>query len=165
MRTTEFSSSSSPSDRRVGALLRHLTAGACQINPSTYRLSSIFASLTSGVSSGSVFAHLVQAPEDPILGVPSSSSSMYPYVFGEAVLDELLVLELIKPHEDGVVSSIWLAASLSYKFPENEETVTTRENIKKRFTGQIMVTRIHVAINETSTRINDIDGQPIMTIA
>ncbi|CAF2135697.1 unnamed protein product [Brassica rapa] len=99
MRTTEFSSSSSPSDRRVGALLRHLTAGACQINPSTYRLSSIFASLTSGVSSGSVFAHLVQAPEDPILGVPSSSSSMYPcvVVFKHIRLSNELILA--RPHD------------------------------------------------------------------
>ncbi|CAN6992379.1 unnamed protein product [Brassica oleracea var. botrytis] len=77
MKTTEFSSSSSPSDRRVGALLRHLTAGTD--SPSTDRLSSVIASPTSEVSSGSVFAHLVQAPEDPILGVhSSSSSSMYP---------------------------------------------------------------------------------------
>lgn len=79
MKTTEFSSSSSPSDRRVGALLRHLTAGTD--SPSTDRLSSVIASPTSEVSSGSVFAHLVQAPEDPILGVhSSSSSSMYPCV-------------------------------------------------------------------------------------
>ncbi|CAN6839046.1 unnamed protein product [Brassica oleracea] len=67
MKTTEFSSSSSPSDRRVGALLRHLTAGTD--SPSTDRLSSVIASPTSEVSSGSVFAHLVQAPEDPILGM------------------------------------------------------------------------------------------------
>ncbi|ESQ41111.1 hypothetical protein EUTSA_v10013515mg [Eutrema salsugineum] len=67
MKTTEFSSSSSPSDRRIGALLRHLTAGTDF--PITDRLSSVFASPTSGVTGGSVFAHLVQAPEDPILGV------------------------------------------------------------------------------------------------
>ena len=36
---------------------------------------------------------------------------------------------------------------------------------KYGFTGQIMVTRIHVAITDTSTQINDLDGQPIMTIA
>ncbi|KAL0680863.1 hypothetical protein Bca4012_047710 [Brassica carinata] len=54
-------------DRRVGALLRHLTAGTD--SPSTDRLSSVIASPTSEVSSGSVFAHLVQAPEDPILGM------------------------------------------------------------------------------------------------
>lgn len=74
MKTTEFSSSSSsPSDRRIGALLRHLTAGG----PDADNLSSVYASPTSGVTGGSVFAHLVQAPEDPILGVPSSSSIMF----------------------------------------------------------------------------------------
>lgn len=65
MKTTDFSSSSS-SDRRIGALLRHLTAGS-----DSDHLSSVYASPTSGVTGGSVFAHLVQAPEDPILGVPS----------------------------------------------------------------------------------------------
>lgn len=68
MKTTQFSSSSSsPSDRRIGALLRHLTSGnESQIAD---RLSSVYASPTSGATGGSVFAHLVQAPEDPILGV------------------------------------------------------------------------------------------------
>ncbi|KAJ4908529.1 hypothetical protein Rs2_12187 [Raphanus sativus] len=67
MNTNDFSSSSSsssPSDRRIGALLRHLTAGT-----DADRVSSVFASPTSGVAGGSVFAHLVQAPEDAILGV------------------------------------------------------------------------------------------------
>lgn len=87
--------------------------------------------------------------------------SRSPDVFREAVLDELLVLELIKPHEDGVVASIWsglevehhiafdsrkrteqieyrVSPSLSrtclssLRVLDNEETVTTRENIKKR---------------------------------
>ncbi|CAN6805774.1 hypothetical protein HID58_050489 [Brassica napus] len=64
MKTNDFSSSSSPSDRRIGALLRHLTAGT-----DADRVSSVFASPTSGGAGGSVFAHLVQAPEDAILGV------------------------------------------------------------------------------------------------
>ncbi|CAH8391432.1 unnamed protein product [Eruca vesicaria subsp. sativa] len=66
MKTNQFSSSSSssPSDRRIGALLRHLTA-----ETDADRVSSVFASPTSGGTGGSVFAHLVQAPEDPILGV------------------------------------------------------------------------------------------------
>ena len=66
MKTTHFSSSSS-SDRRIGALLRHLNSGSDSDN-----LSSLYASPTSGGTGGSVFSHLVQAPEDPILGVPSS---------------------------------------------------------------------------------------------
>lgn len=45
-------------------LLRHLTAGT-----DSDRVSSVFASPTSGGAGGSVFAHLVQAPEDAILGV------------------------------------------------------------------------------------------------
>ena len=81
MKTNDFSSSSSssPSDRRIGALLRHLTAGT-----DADRVSSVFASPTSGGAGGSVFAHLVQAPEDAILGVPSPSPSpplMYLYVY------------------------------------------------------------------------------------
>jgi|APAra0007618257_1042622.scaffolds.fasta_scaffold04380_1 hypothetical protein len=71
MKTTHFSSSSS-SDRRIGALLRHLNSGSDSDN-----LSSLYASPTSGGTGGSVFSHLVQAPEDPILGVPSSSSIMF----------------------------------------------------------------------------------------
>ncbi|CAN7037607.1 unnamed protein product, partial [Brassica rapa subsp. trilocularis] len=98
----KFSSSSSPSDRRVGALLRHLTAGADY--RSTDRPSSIFASLTSGVSSGSVFAHLVQAPEDPILGVHSSSSSMYPCVVVVKHIRLSNELILARPHDGGIFS-------------------------------------------------------------
>ena len=64
MKTNDFSSSTSPSDRRIGALFRHLTAGT-----DADRVSSVFASPTSGGAGGSVFAHLVQAPEDAILGV------------------------------------------------------------------------------------------------
>ncbi|CAD5331426.1 unnamed protein product [Arabidopsis thaliana] len=61
-------------DRRqsIGALLRHLNSGSDSDN-----LSSLYASPTSGGTGGSVFSHLVQAPEDPILGVPSSSSIMF----------------------------------------------------------------------------------------
>ncbi|KAL0728284.1 hypothetical protein Bca4012_024377 [Brassica carinata] len=74
----------------MGALLRHLTSATdfsstdrlsavlflCFMNIdslySIYHTESpyhVFASPTSGVTGGSVFAHLVQAPEDPILGV------------------------------------------------------------------------------------------------
>lgn len=85
MKTTDFSSSSS-SDRRIGALLRHLTAGS-----DSDHLSSVYASPTSGVTGGSVFAHLVQAPEDPILGVPSFSSSLIMYVYNSQTYSTKLV--------------------------------------------------------------------------
>ncbi|XP_010532471.1 PREDICTED: aspartate aminotransferase 3, chloroplastic [Tarenaya hassleriana] len=62
----EFSSSSS-SDRRIGTLLRHLVGGSESLAMDPR--SSVAASPTSGIAGGSVFAHLVQAPEDPILGV------------------------------------------------------------------------------------------------
>jgi aspartate aminotransferase len=63
MRTGD-SMSSSPSDRRLGALLRHL-AGNLESSHS-----SIVSSPTAAHGGGdSVFNHLVKAPEDPILGV------------------------------------------------------------------------------------------------
>lgn len=87
MKTNDFSSSSSPSDRRIGALLRHLTAGT-----DADRVSSVFASPTSGGAGGSVFAHLVQAPEDAILGVPSPSPPlMYLYVYIDKTYSTLIL--------------------------------------------------------------------------
>lgn len=57
--------SSSSSDRRLKALVQHFVASQ---NPNSSSMASLSAS---PVSSGadSVFAHIVQAPEDPILGV------------------------------------------------------------------------------------------------
>lgn len=65
------SSSSSSSDRRINALVRHLYSSAMDPNNN----SSISASPTSA-HANSVFAHVVRAPEDPILGVLSLSSSL-----------------------------------------------------------------------------------------
>lgn len=67
--TGAHSSSSSPSyssasDRRINALVRHI-AGENSISA----MDSISASPTSASNGNSVFAHLVRAPEDPILGV------------------------------------------------------------------------------------------------
>ncbi|CAM8952793.1 unnamed protein product [Rhodiola kirilowii] len=53
-------------DRRLATLARHLDES---LEPSPNSSSSIFASPTSGATGKSVFAHIVQAPEDPILGV------------------------------------------------------------------------------------------------
>ncbi|XP_062098112.1 aspartate aminotransferase, cytoplasmic [Humulus lupulus] len=60
------SSSSSPTDRRLSALVRHLLVE----NSDPSAMAPVSASPTSA-SNGldSVFAHIVQAPEDPILGV------------------------------------------------------------------------------------------------
>lgn len=93
MKTNDFSSSSSssPSDRRIGALLRHLTAGT-----DSDRVSSVFASPTSGGAGGSVFAHLVQAPEDAILGVylPSYPPLMYLYVYIDKTTYSTMILDV-----------------------------------------------------------------------
>ncbi|XP_034684041.1 aspartate aminotransferase, cytoplasmic [Vitis riparia] len=59
---------SSPADRRLSALARHLegSSPSSAMDPNH----TISASATSGSDfGGSVFAHVVQAPEDPILGV------------------------------------------------------------------------------------------------
>lgn len=58
------STSSSPADRRLSALVRHLG-----IEDSTSAMSNISSNPTSAFNGDSVFAHVVQAPEDPILGV------------------------------------------------------------------------------------------------
>ncbi|PKI66033.1 aspartate aminotransferase, cytoplasmic [Punica granatum] len=57
-----MSSSSSPSDRRLSALARHLSS------PAESPVAGVSASITSS-DVGSVFSHVVRAPEDPILGV------------------------------------------------------------------------------------------------
>ncbi|KAG2334298.1 hypothetical protein Bca52824_005478 [Brassica carinata] len=80
MKTNDFSSSTSPSDRRIGALFRHLTAGT-----DADRVSSVFASPTSGGAGGSVFAHLVQAPEDAILGYLPTFSFSFSFSFDVTV--------------------------------------------------------------------------------
>ncbi|KAG2239533.1 hypothetical protein Bca52824_091678 [Brassica carinata] len=103
MKTTEFSSSSSPSDRRVGALLRHLTAGTD--SPSTDRLSSVIASPTSEVSSGSVFAHLVQAPEDPILGMTIAyNKDPSPIKLNLGIGGKPLVLNVVRKAEQQLIN-------------------------------------------------------------
>lgn len=62
--STTFSPSySSPTDRRLNTLARHLG----EIPDQNQMASNISPSPTA--SSDSVFAHIVQAPEDPILGV------------------------------------------------------------------------------------------------
>lgn len=63
-----FSSSysSTPSERRLSALVRHLNS------PTESSASGVSASITSS-DVGSVFSHVARAPEDPILGVISLS--------------------------------------------------------------------------------------------
>ncbi|XP_004291203.1 PREDICTED: aspartate aminotransferase, cytoplasmic [Fragaria vesca subsp. vesca] len=61
--SSTLSSSSSASDRRLNALVRHLAA-----EESSSPMDSISASPTAA-RADSVFAHVVQGPEDPILGV------------------------------------------------------------------------------------------------
>ncbi|XP_054788259.1 aspartate aminotransferase 1 isoform X2 [Prosopis cineraria] len=60
--SSSSSSSSSPCDRRLAALARHLI-------PMDSHDTSVSASPTSAFQADSVFAHVVRAPEDPILGV------------------------------------------------------------------------------------------------
>lgn len=64
-------SPSSPADRRLSALVRHLEGSSRNAENG-----SIAAAPTSGSSGGrnSVFDHVVRAPEDPILGVILSLS-------------------------------------------------------------------------------------------
>ncbi|XP_023535444.1 aspartate aminotransferase, cytoplasmic [Cucurbita pepo subsp. pepo] len=57
-------SNSDPTDRRINALVRHLVQSS-----SSAMADSLSASATSSLQSDSVFAHVVRAPEDPILGV------------------------------------------------------------------------------------------------
>lgn len=58
----------SATDRRLNALLRHLSSSATA-RMDTQHLNSISASPTSANQNDSVFSHVVRAPEDPILGV------------------------------------------------------------------------------------------------
>lgn len=60
------SSNSDPTDRRINALVRHLVESS-----SSAMADSLSASPTSSLHTDSVFAHVVRAPEDPILGVIS----------------------------------------------------------------------------------------------
>ena len=64
-------SNSDPTDRRINALVRHLVQSS-----SSAMADSLSASATSSLQSDSVFAHVVRAPEDPILGVISLSLSL-----------------------------------------------------------------------------------------
>ncbi|XP_057957379.1 aspartate aminotransferase, cytoplasmic-like [Malania oleifera] len=59
----------SPFHRRLSALARHLEGSPASSMASQNPNQTISASLTSGYYGDSVFAHLVRAPEDPILGV------------------------------------------------------------------------------------------------
>ncbi|XVF48527.1 hypothetical protein PTKIN_Ptkin03bG0197800 [Pterospermum kingtungense] len=63
--TSSSSSSSSATDRRLSALVRHLTT----TSPSMGSQTTVTFSPTSGFHGDSVFNHVVRAPEDPILGV------------------------------------------------------------------------------------------------
>lgn len=70
LETTSYSSSSlstysSSSDRRLNILARHLVA----VNNDQNQMDSQNISPSPTAASDSVFAHLVRAPEDPILGV------------------------------------------------------------------------------------------------
>ncbi|KAK4797836.1 hypothetical protein SAY86_030162 [Trapa natans] len=60
-----FSSSATPSERRLSALARHLISPTESCSCSA---SGVSASITSS-DVGSVFSHVARAPEDPILGV------------------------------------------------------------------------------------------------
>lgn len=70
---TFSSSSSSPTDRRLNTLARHLS----QFPDHNQMASHISPSPTA--SSDSVFAHIAQAPEDPILGVTNYSFLSIPF--------------------------------------------------------------------------------------
>ncbi|KAE8654587.1 Aspartate aminotransferase [Hibiscus syriacus] len=59
----EFTSSSSPADRRLNALIRHLATASIQSG------TAVAFSPTSSFHGDSIFSHVVLAPEDPILGV------------------------------------------------------------------------------------------------
>lgn len=82
MRGTQFSISgahgSSPTDRRISALARHLVGDSASSmasqNPNDQ---TIAPSPTAAFHGDSVFANIVQAPEDPILGVCSSSLGFF----------------------------------------------------------------------------------------
>lgn len=65
MQSQMASSSSSPSDRRLSALVRHLAGSSPELDSQSF----VSASPTAGFHGNSVFSHVVQAPEDPILGV------------------------------------------------------------------------------------------------
>ncbi|KAL7166311.1 hypothetical protein ACSBR2_037065 [Camellia fascicularis] len=62
------SAHSSATNRRLSSLLRHLNPSSSSSSSSS-EMDSISASPTSGFDANSVFAHVVRAPEDPILGV------------------------------------------------------------------------------------------------
>ncbi|CAL5440553.1 unnamed protein product [Camellia sinensis] len=64
-----ISAHSSVTDRRLSSLLRHLNPSSSSSSSSSSKMDSISASPTSGFDANSVFAHVVRAPEDPILGV------------------------------------------------------------------------------------------------
>lgn len=62
-------SSSSPAERRLNSLVRHLNGDLSASIMDSQSNNSISASPTSASHGDSVFAHVVRAPEDPILGV------------------------------------------------------------------------------------------------
>ena len=71
---------SSAIDRRLNSLLRHIDTSIASSSISSMD-SQISASPTSGFHGDSVFAHVVRAPEDPILGVLCLSVSVSIYCF------------------------------------------------------------------------------------
>lgn len=74
-----YSSTSSAADRRLNALVRHFG-----IEDSTSAMADLSSNPTSASNGDSVFAHVVRAPEDPILGVLffiSLSLSRTPFLF------------------------------------------------------------------------------------
>lgn len=74
--TSSSSTSSSLADRRLSALVRHLG-----VEDSTSAMSNISANPTSAFNGDSVFAHVAQAPEDPILGVILFYLSIYLFIY------------------------------------------------------------------------------------
>lgn len=81
------SPSSSPADRRLRALIRHLGDSTTTTMESRNHERSISASPTSGFDdSNSVFGHVVRGPEDPILGVNLSLDTYISLVFLKKIL-------------------------------------------------------------------------------
>ena len=109
--SSSISSSSSASDRRLKALARHFVdsspvPAAVMDSHSQNPNDTVSPSPTSSAfHADSVFAHLVRAPEDPILGVISLSLSLY----------SLFYLSMYMYVGRYVLASVWLQRKLREK--------------------------------------------------
>ena len=109
--SSSISSSSSASDRRLKALARHFVdsspvPAAVMDSHSQNPNDTVSPSPTSSAfHADSVFAHLVRAPEDPILGVISLSLSHY----------SLFYLSMYMYVGRYVLASVWLQRKLREK--------------------------------------------------